>query len=94
MLPGTIPGTGSLLALDGTASDVGLLNAARWLPYLTFGLVVGALVDGRRRLPLMVRTDLVQAFLLLLVPLLWWLDVLSLPVLLVRNLTTWIRTCI
>lgn len=72
-----------VLTLDGTASDVGLLNAARWLPYLTFGLVVGALVDGRRRLPLMVRTDLVQAFLLLLVPLLWWLDVLSLPVLLV-----------
>lgn len=71
-----------VLTLDGTASDVGLLNAARWLPYLTFGLVVGALVDGRRRLPLMVRTDLVQAFLLLLVPLLWWLDVLSLPVLL------------
>lgn len=72
-----------VLTLDGTASDVGLLNAARWLPYLTFGLVVGALVDGRRRLPLMVRTDLVQAFLLLLVPLLWWLDVLTLPVLLV-----------
>ncbi len=72
-----------LLTLDGTASDVGWLNASRWLPYLVFGLVVGALVDGRRRLPLMIGTDLVQAVLLLLVPLLWWLDALSLAVLLV-----------
>lgn len=71
-----------VLTLDGTAADVGWLNAARWLPYLTFGLVVGALVDGRRRLPLMVRTDVAQAVLLLVIPVLWWLDSLSLPVLL------------
>lgn len=68
-----------VLTLDGTASDVGWLNATRWLPYLLFGLVVGALVDGRRRLPLMIGTDLLQAVLLLVVPLLWWLDALSLP---------------
>lgn len=72
-----------VLTLDGTASDVGWLNAARWLPYLAVGLVVGALVDGRRRLPLMIGTDLLQAVLLLTVPLLWWLDVLSMPLLLV-----------
>ncbi|GAB3026235.1 MFS transporter [Nocardioides flavus (ex Wang et al. 2016)] len=71
-----------VLSLDGTAADVGWLNAARWLPYLTFGLVVGALVDGRRRLSLMVRTDLVQAVLLLAIPVLWWADALTLPVLL------------
>jgi len=70
-----------VLTLDGTASDVGWLNAARWLPYLVFGLVVGAIVDGRRRLPLMVASDLVQGALLLVIPLLWWLDVLSLPAL-------------
>ena len=63
-----------VLTLDGTATDVGWLNASRWLPYLVFGLVVGAIVDGRRRLPLMIGTDLVQAGLLLLVPLLWWLE--------------------
>lgn len=72
-----------VLTLDGTASDVGWLNAARWLPYLAVGLVVGALVDGRRRLPLMIGTDLLQAVLLLTIPLSWWLDVLSLPLLLV-----------
>jgi MFS family permease len=72
-----------VLTLDGSASDVGWLNAARWLPYLVLGLVIGALVDGRRRLPLMIGTDLVQAVLLLSIPALWWLDVLTLPVLLV-----------
>ncbi len=72
-----------VLTLDGSASDVGWLNAARWLPYLVLGLVIGALVDGRRRLPLMVGTDLLQAVLLLTIPLLWWLDLLSLPALLV-----------
>lgn len=71
-----------VLDLDGTASDVGWLNSARWLPFLVFGLVVGAVVDGRRRLPLLIRTDLLQAALLLSIPLLWWLDLLSLPVLL------------
>ena len=45
-------------------------------------LVVGAIVDRRRRLPLMVTTDLLQAVLLLCIPLLWWLDLLSLPALL------------
>ena len=71
-----------VLTLEGTAADGGWLNAARWLPYLTFGIVVGALVDGRRRLPLMIRTDLVQAVLLLVVPVLWWFDALSLLALL------------
>lgn len=70
-----------VLTLHGTATDVGWLNAARWLPYLVLGLVVGAVVDGRRRLPLMVGTDLAQAGLLLAVPLLWWLGALCLPVL-------------
>ncbi|MEU4293014.1 MFS transporter [Kribbella sp. NPDC026596] len=70
-----------ILTLHGTAADVGWLNAARWLPYLVFGFVVGAIVDGRRRLPLMVGTDLVQAVVLLAIPLMWWLDLLSLPAL-------------
>jgi len=72
-----------VLTLHGSATDVGWLNAARWLPYLAFGLVVGAIVDGRRRLPLMVSTDLLQAALLLTIPLLWWLGLLSLPALMV-----------
>ena len=70
-----------VLTLDGSAADVGWLNAARFLPYLVFGLVVGAIVDGRRRLPLMVSADLVQAAVLLAIPLMWWLGLLSMPIL-------------
>lgn len=71
-----------VLTLHGSAADIGWLNAARWLPFLVFGLVVGAVVDGRRRLPLMVSTDLMQAVLLLAIPVLWWIGLLSMPTLL------------
>ncbi|MGZ4447925.1 MAG: MFS transporter [Nocardioides sp.] len=70
-----------VLTLHGSAADVGWLNAARWLPYLVIGLVVGAVVDGRRRLPLLVATDLAQGALLVAIPVMWWLGVLSLPTL-------------
>jgi MFS family permease len=72
-----------VLTLQGSAADVGWLNAAKTLPYLVFGMIVGAMVDGRRRLPILIRTDLVQAALLLAIPLLWWAHLLSMPSLLV-----------
>jgi predicted MFS family arabinose efflux permease len=71
-----------VLTLNGSAADVGWLNAAETLPYLVFGLIVGAIIEGRRRLPLLIRTDLVQAVLLLAIPLLWWAHLLSMPTLL------------
>ena len=51
--------------LGGTAAEVGVVNAARWLPYLLFGLVVRALADRVRRKPLLVGTDLARAALVL-----------------------------
>ena len=72
-----------VLTLSGTATDVGLLNASRWLPYLLFGLIVGALVDRRRRKPILVATDLGRGMLLGGIPILWLLGWLSLPVLMV-----------
>src|SRR4051812_33150597 len=72
-----------VLTLDGTAQDVGWLNAARWLPYLVLGLVVGALVDRHRRRPVLVTADLVRALLLLTIPVSWGVGFLSLPFLLV-----------
>ena len=50
--------------LAGSSADVGLVNAARWVPYLLFGVLVGALADRVRRRPLLVGTDLVRAGLL------------------------------
>lgn len=52
------------------ASDVGLVSAARWLPYLLWGLVVGVLVDRSRHRPLLVATDFGRAALLVAAPVL------------------------
>ena len=71
-----------VLTLHGSATQVGWLNAARWLPYLVLGVVVGALVDRHARRPIMITTDLAQAALLATIPLLWWWDLLSFPALL------------
>lgn len=59
-----------VLTLDGGATEVGLVNAAKWLPYLLFGLIVGVLVDRVRRRPLLIAADLGRGVLLLAIPLL------------------------
>ena len=71
-----------VLNLHGSATEVGWLNSARWLPYLVVGVVAGALVDRHARRPVMISTDLVQAVLLAAIPLLWWMDLLTFPTLL------------
>ncbi|MBM7769838.1 MFS family permease [Actinokineospora baliensis] len=71
----------AVVALSASATEVGILNAARWLPYLLFGLIAGVIVDRCRRRPMMVGTDLGRAVLLGLIPLLAAVDLLSLPVL-------------
>jgi MFS family permease len=71
-----------VLTLEGSAQQVGWMSSARWLPYLFLGLVVGALVDRRRRRPLMIATDLTRAALLTAIPVAWAADALSLPLLL------------
>ena len=70
-----------VLTLHGSATQVGLLNSARWLPYLVAGVFVGALVDRRRRRPLLVATDLAQTVILASIPLLWLVEALTFPVL-------------
>ncbi len=65
------------------AQSVSTLSFARWLPYLLFGLLVGAFVDRYRRRPLMVAADLARAVLLVVIPVAWATDLLSLPLLLV-----------
>lgn len=67
-----------MLTLHGGGTEVGAVNAARSLPYLLFGLVAGVLIDRVRRLPVLITTDLGRGLLLLAVPLLVFLDRLSL----------------
>lgn len=56
--------------LNGSAFDLGLVNAGRWVSYLLFGLLAGALVDRVRRRPVLIWTDLGRGVLLAAVPVL------------------------
>ena len=66
----------SLLA--ATPFEVGVINAARFLPYLVFGLIAGVIVDRRPRRPTLVATSALSCLLLLAIPALWWTGLLSL----------------
>jgi MFS family permease len=70
-----------VLTLNGGAGGVGLVNAARWLPCMLFGLIAGVLVDRSRRRPLLVGTDLARGLLLIGVPVLAVMHQLSIVVL-------------
>ena len=72
-----------VLTLHGGAAGVGLVSAARWLPYLLFGLVAGVLVDRSRRRPVLVTTDIGRGLLLIAIPALALTHRLSIPVLMV-----------
>ncbi|MFG1813731.1 MFS transporter [Kribbella sp. NPDC049174] len=71
----------AVVTLQASGTEVGILNAARWLPYLLFGLIAGVIVDRYRRQPILVGADLARAAVLGVIPLAALLDVLSLPLL-------------
>jgi MFS family permease len=66
--------------LTGSPLDLGITSATTFLPFLLFGLVLGAWVDRVDRKRLMVATDLARALVIALIPLLsaagllsvWW----------------------
>jgi MFS family permease len=71
----------AVLSLRASATEVGVLGAARWLPYLLFGLIAGVLVDRHRRRPILVGADLGRSVLLGMIPLLAVAGLLSMPAL-------------
>ena len=70
-----------VFTLHDGAVGVGLVSAARWFPYLLFGLVAGVVIDQFPRRPLLVVTDLGRGILLIVVPVLALTHRLSLLVL-------------
>lgn len=62
--------------LSASATEIGLVTAAQWLPYLVFGLLVGVLVDRYRRRPILVASQFGAGVLLTALPVLAWLGVL------------------
>jgi len=70
-----------VLRLDGGSTEVGLVSAARWLPYLLLGLLAGAWLDRRRRKPILVAGDLGRALILASISILGLAGWLTLPLL-------------
>ena len=63
--------------LTGSAMNLALTTAATFLPYLLFGLVIGAWVDRLERKRLMIVVDTLQALTMAMVPLAAMLAVLN-----------------
>ncbi|WP_144674592.1 MFS transporter [Arthrobacter sp. U41] len=53
-----------LVTMNGTALDQGLVNAARWAPYLLFGLVAGVWIDRLPRRTVLIGGDLGRGLIL------------------------------
>ena len=68
-----------LISLDGTALDQGLVNAARWAPYLLFGLLAGIWVDRFRRRTVLIIGDFGRGVVLATLSVLGALGFLSVP---------------
>lgn len=68
-----------VVSLHGSAFDVGLLTAARWLPYLLLGLVAGTVVDHLPRRSVLVWTDVLVMAVFAAMAVLAGLDRLTIP---------------
>jgi predicted MFS family arabinose efflux permease len=78
----------AVVTLAASPFEVGLLEAAAWLPWLLFSLPAGAWVDGWPRRPVMQVTNLVSLALLASVPVAAWLGILGMAQLIVVAFVT------
>jgi MFS family permease len=69
----------AILILHATPFQIGVLGAARALPYLVVGLAAGVLVDRSRSVPLLVGTDLGRAVILGSIPIAYAVGQLHMP---------------
>ncbi|WP_203580770.1 MFS transporter [Microbacterium hibisci] len=63
--------------LGATPLEVGLVNAAQFLPYAVLGLFAGAYTDRWRRKPILVWASVGRAVSLAAIPALWFADALA-----------------
>src|SRR5438874_12265186 len=54
--------------LGASATEMGAIGVARWLPYLVFGLLAGAWLDRVRRRPVLIASHIGRALLLASIP--------------------------
>lgn len=69
------------ISLDGGPAAVSTVATAAFLPNLIFPLFAGHLLERRRKRQVMIWTDALRAVVLLVVPLAWLTDNLSIPLL-------------
>jgi MFS family permease len=86
-----LPLTG-ILVLDATAGQLGILNAAEFLPVLFTTLLAGVWADRHRRRPMLLTSHLVRALALAAIPALAIFGGLSMPLLYAVALTVGIFT--
>ncbi|MFI1436819.1 MFS transporter [Streptomyces lydicus] len=82
----------AVLQLHAPAFQVGLLTAAETAAFLLVGLPAGAWVDRMRKLPLLIRADVVRAVAMASIPLAAVADVLTMAQLYVVALITGVAT--
>jgi MFS family permease len=75
-----LPLTAAVL-LDATAFQMGVLTAVESVPFVLLSLPGGVWLDRVRKFPVYVVGELLTAAAVLLVPIAWWLDLLSMPLL-------------
>jgi len=71
--------------LSGSALDLGIASAATFLPYLLFGLILGAWTDRVNRKRMMIGTDIGRALIVASIPLVfafglltvWWIYIVA-----------------
>jgi MFS family permease len=71
----------AVLTLKASAGELGLLNAARFAPFIAVILFAGVWVDRRRRRPVLIQTNIGRALLIALVPAAAALDILGIELL-------------
>ena len=71
----------AVVVLNSSAGEVGLLGAARWLPFVLLALPFGVMVDRLRRRPVLVLSDLARAALTLAIVAFAFTGALTLPTL-------------
>src|SRR5882672_11569408 len=65
------------VGLHASAFEFSLLGVLGFLPFILFALPAGVWVDRLQRRPILIVGDLARAALLILIPILWFLDALQ-----------------
>ncbi len=82
----------AVLVLKASPSQMGLLTALEFLPFLVLSLFAGVWVDRLRRRPILVLADIGRSILLGSVPIVYFLNMLSIEYLYVVGLLTGVMT--